>query len=282
VLLALGAALGLALAAAGLLSGSESGPPDGAIALVNGVPIRGPDYARLVAGLESDLRRPADDAQRRRVLDRMIEEELLVQRALALGLARHDRRVRADLVSAMIAAITADVDEREPTDAELRAFYAEEGDFFVQPGRIRVRQVFFRVPSSADEASVTERARQARRRLVGGEPFDEVTRALGDEEILSIPDALLPAAKLREYLGPTALRATLELQLGEISQPVRSGTGIHLLQLVDREPSRSPPYDEIAEQVRNEWTRRAGDRALRDYLDELRVQADVDVAELPR
>ena len=63
---------------------------------------------------------------------------------------------------------------------------------------------------------------------------------------------------------------------------MRSGTGVHLLQLVDREPSRAPPYDEIAEQVRNEWTRRAGDRALRDYLDELRAQADVDVAELPR
>jgi parvulin-like peptidyl-prolyl isomerase len=282
VLLGLGAALGLALAAAGILGGAEVRLSDEAVALVNGVPIRSADYTRLVAGLESDLRRPADDAQRRRVLDRMIEEELLVQRALALGLARHDRRVRADLVSAMIAAITSDVDQREPTESELRAFYADESAFFVQPGRLRVRQIFFRVPASADEASVNARAREARQRLVDGEPFDEVTRALGDEAILRIPDAPLPAAKLREYLGPTALRAALELQVGEVSQPVRSGTGIHLLQLLEREPNRTLPYDEIAEQVRNEWRRRAGDRALRDYLDDLRAQADVDVAERPR
>ena len=38
-----------------------------------------------------------------RVLDRMIDEELLGQRGLDLGLVRADRRVRADLVSAVIA-----------------------------------------------------------------------------------------------------------------------------------------------------------------------------------
>ena len=38
-------------------------------------------------GVEGDLRNPIDDAMRRRVLDRMIDEELLVQRALDLGLA---------------------------------------------------------------------------------------------------------------------------------------------------------------------------------------------------
>jgi parvulin-like peptidyl-prolyl isomerase len=63
-----------------------------------------------------------------------------------------------------------------------------------------------------------------------------------------------------------------------VSHPVRSGTGYHLLQLVEREPSRTPDLSEIEDQVRAEWLRRAGDRALREYLDALRDQAEIVVA----
>jgi parvulin-like peptidyl-prolyl isomerase len=93
----------------------------------------------------------------------------------------------------------------------------------------------------------------------------------------SPPSTRLPP-QLREYLGPTALRAVFELELGEVSQPVRSGMGYHLLELVEREPARTPELAEIEDQVRAEWLRRAGDRALREYIDGLREQAEIAVA----
>ncbi len=98
---------------------------------------------------------------------------------------------------------------------------------------------------------------------------------LGDEEVSPIPDTLLPPAKLREYVGPTALRAVMELAPGGISAPVRSGMGVHVFQLIEREEPRVPPFEEVAEHVQAEWVRRAGDRALRGYLDELRGSAQV-------
>jgi len=284
LLLGLGAGLGLALATAGILgSAAESGAlPDSAIARVNGVPVRADDYGRLVSGLESDLRRPASAEEQRRVLDRMIEEELLVQRGLELGLARYDRRVRSDLVSAVIAAVASDAEVEEPSEAELKEFYAEQSDFFTQPGRLRVRQIFFKAPArdrgTDRETAAAERAAEARERLERGEDLESVRRSLGDREILEVPDALLPAAKLREYLGPTAVRRALDLEVGAVSEPIRSGTGLHVLQLVARDPDRTPPYAELAPQVRAEWRRRAGDRALRSYLDEMRRRADVEVA----
>ena len=59
-----------------------------------------------------------------------------------------------------------------------------------------------------------------------------------------MPDALLPAQKLLEYLGPTALRTALELEPGAWSEPVRSGSGYHLLHLVDRDPPVVPDSSE--------------------------------------
>jgi parvulin-like peptidyl-prolyl isomerase len=282
VWLAAGAAAGVALAAYGLVgSGAGEGLPDGAVASVNGTPIYAEDHRRLVEGVESDTREPASPELRRRVLDRMIEEELLVQRGVELGLVESDRRVRADITQAMIQSIVVETEDEKPEPEELRRFYEEEAGFFTQPGRVRAAQVFFRVPAPADEAAALARAEDAQRRLVAGEPLAEVRSALGDAEVSPIPDALLPPAKLREYVGPTALRAVLALAPGETSAPVRSGMGLHVFQLVEREEPRVPPFEEIAPHVEAEWVRRAGDRALRSYLDELRAEAEVKTAETP-
>ena len=88
-LLGLGAVAGLIAAALGLLlpdSSSNDPPEQEIVAIVNGDVILRDDYLRLLAGFERDARNPVDDKIRQHVLDRMIEEELLVQRALDLGL----------------------------------------------------------------------------------------------------------------------------------------------------------------------------------------------------
>ena len=281
VWLAAGAAAGVTLAAWGLLGSdaSRAALPDGAIASVNGTLLYAEDYRRLVEGVESDTREPASPELRRRVLDRMIEEELLVQRGVELGLVESDRRVRADITQAMIQSIVVETEDEKPEPDELRRFYAEEAGFFTQPGRVRARQVFFRVRTPGDEAALLARATQAQQRLLAGEPIERVRSELGDEEVSPIPDTLLPPAKLREYIGPTALRAVMELAPGATSAPVRSGMGMHVFQLVEREEARVPPFEEVAPHVEAEWVRRAGDRALRGYLDDLRAEAQVKTAE---
>ena len=275
--LSLGAAGGLALAAFGLLEpgGGNGALPAGAVASVNGAPIRGEDYQRLLSGVENDTRQAADAALQRRVLDRMIDEELLVQRALDLGLARVDRRVRANLVSSLIASVTAEAETEEPDAGELSEFYEAESGFFTQPGRLHVRQAFFRVRDAEDDAAARERAEAAVVRLRAGEALEVVSAELADPQISPVPDGMLPAQKLLEYVGPTALRVALELEDGAFSDPVRSGSGYHVLLRVASEPAVLPELETIRDLVRAEWTRRAGDRALRDYLDELRDDARI-------
>jgi len=248
------------------------------VARVNGVPIRSEDYLRAVDALASDRRAPLGEDDRRRVLDRLIEEELLVQHALSLGLARSDRRVRGDLVSAVLGSIVASSDGYEPEPEEVERFYREERDYFALPGRLRVAQIFVGAEPRRAEALAQARAEEAVRRLRAGEPLEAVRGELGDPEIAPLPDAPLPPARLRGYLGPTALAAALELEPGEASPPVRSAQGYHVLQLREREAARVPPLPEVLAQVRAEMQRRAGDRALRERLDALRAGGDVQVA----
>ena len=283
-LLGAGAALGLALAAVGLMSAGSPGTdlPAGAVAAVNGEILRVAEYERAVAALASDRRDPIGEAEKRHVLDRLLDEELLVQRGLELGLARHDRRVRGNIVSAVIQVAVSQADSHEPSDAEIQEFYDENRDYFTHTGRSFVRQLLVRGRPKRSEEEADARALEASQRLRAGEDFAAVNERLGDSQIAPLPADYLPAQKLREYLGPTATRIALALEPGAVSDPVRSAMGRRVLQLVARRAGRVPLLSEIEDEVRAELRRRAGDRALRDYLDELRERADVRiVSELP-
>jgi hypothetical protein len=279
VLLALGAGFGVILAATGLLGSGRTpgrGLPAEAAARVNDEIVRVDDYAQATAALANDRRDGAGPAERRHVLERLIDEELLLQRALALDLARRDARVRRDLVAAMVDAVVSEHDGGVPSAAELEAFYLAERDFFARAGRLRVRQVWCRA-EGGDERAAEARARQAETRLLTGEPFASVRAALGDDEIAPLPDQLLPPSKLLDYLGPSALQAALGLHAGGVSEPVRSSTGYHVLELVEREAGWLPPLLEIRDEVETEFRRRAGEKALRAYLNDLRSRADIEV-----
>src|SRR5512134_2842951 len=110
-LLAAGTAAGIVLAALGLVRGATlpgSGLAPGEVARVNDVPIRAEDLERLVAALEADKRSPLEDADRARILERLVEEELLVQRAVEIGLVQSEPGVGKALVQALIDAIVAE------------------------------------------------------------------------------------------------------------------------------------------------------------------------------
>src|SRR5207237_1032452 len=80
-----------------------------------------------------------DAEMRRQVLGRLIDEELLVERGLELGLARRDARVRKDLTAAVIDTVVTASADPEPSPADVEAFSRERPDLLRRPGRHRVR-----------------------------------------------------------------------------------------------------------------------------------------------
>ena len=154
----------------------------------------------------------------------------------------------------------------------------ENRDYFAYPARLQVREVFVAAPRNAPDADARARAQEAAERLRAGEAIEAVHAALGDETFAPLPDAPLPPAKLREYLGPSALRVAQTLQPGEVSEPVRTPQGYYVLQLVARAESQAAALAEVEPQVRSEMKRRLGDRLLRERLDSLRAQADLTLA----
>jgi parvulin-like peptidyl-prolyl isomerase len=271
-LLTVGAIAGLGLAAVRLVWHPTAGLPvaSDAVATVNGVPIPRVDFVQAVTAVATDRRRGLRGGDPRQVLDRLIDEELLLQRALTLGLVRREPRVRGQLVSTMIDAALAEAGGQEPSEEELRVFYDQHRAYFAQPGQVRVTH---RAISGTD-AAARERAVALATVLQRGDALD------AGGEVVTAPDALLPMAKLEQYLGPTVLETALRLPVGGVSQPIASSGAYHVIRVEEREADAVPPLDAVRASVRAEVMRRRGETALRAYLDRLRAEADVAVATL--
>lgn len=81
------------------------------VAVVGTVAIGRDELERALTAVAADRRTPLTFADRARVLERLIDEELLVQAALEAGLPEHDRAVRRALTDAVMAAIEAQADD---------------------------------------------------------------------------------------------------------------------------------------------------------------------------
>ncbi|MBK9035619.1 MAG: peptidyl-prolyl cis-trans isomerase [Myxococcales bacterium] len=275
VLLALGAAAGASVAVLGLVAPHRRAPtvPADAAALVNGVPISRATYQAALAAVADDRRDgAADPALRARVLDRLIEEELLVQRGLALGLVRLDPRVRADLVAAVLAEIDGAAElGPPPDDAALAALHAAEPGRFSRAPRVTVTTAWFAGVDGAARAA-------AGRATVTDEVSWAAVRAGADRPAVVVPTGAVPAGGLLDVLGPTAARAALTLAVGEVSAPVVTSGGCWLVRLEARADGGVRALAEVRPEVQAEYWRQAGDRRLRATLDDERRAARVVIA----
>jgi parvulin-like peptidyl-prolyl isomerase len=242
------------------------------------------EFQRAVAALEADRTEPLGLAETDALLDRMIDEELLVQRGVALGFLQHDRRIRSEVTSAVITSVVSETELREPDPQELRTFYDRNRDLFATPGRLRVRQIVLvnSEVGAGGGGDAAERAEAAARRLREGEPFDRVRAELGDEEAAVVPDALLPPTKLAEYLGAPVVRSIMGAKAGSVSGPWRSASGYHVVEIRERESTKIPSFEQIEQQVRDAYRRERGDAALSDYLAALRANSVILVRERSR
>lgn len=282
VLLLLGMMAGAALAAQGIVRESSVAAfvlPADAVAVVNGQPVSRAAFDTAVGLVERDRGARVTEEERQRILDRLVDEELLLQRGLELGLLRSDRKLRGDLVASVIDAVAAGRGGGDPSPEQLAAFFETNRAAFAAPAPLRVAQVFVATgPRSGAEAAA--RAEAAVRRLRAGEDIAVVRRELGDPPAVEVPSGFVPASRLRDTLGPTAAEAAQRLEPGQVSEPLRADDGFRVVTVLERGAAPESSLDSRREEVVAEYRRRLGEQVLRDTLDAWRKRSEIRLADV--
>ena len=272
-ILVLGIIIGVSLASISLIKRVNFETAGDWVANIEGAKITKEKYLLQLEGLRSDKRSPLTQKDKEFVLERMIEEELLIKRALDMGMLRTNPMARGTIVQQMINRIISDNDMVEVSEAELNEFFNNNLGFFTNANRLRVKQIYFQDQEDGTTSS-SQKAKQAFDKLLSGDTFEE-TKSLGTQTALEVPDTLMTLSKVREYLGPSLMLIAGKLEPGEFTTPKRVSGGYKIVYLVDKENSKSPDLSDIKNQVLSEFRKRRDDQSLRDYLEDLKSWYDI-------
>ena len=273
IILVLGIFIGISLASISLIKRVNFETVGDWVANIEGAKITKEKYLLQLEGLRSDKRSPLTQKDKEFVLERMIEEELLIKRALDMGMLRTNPMARGTVVQQMINQIISDNDMVEISEVELNKFFTKNIGFFTNANRLRVKQIYFQDQEDGSVASF-QKATQAFDTLLSGGTYDEAA-FLGTQTALQVPDTLMTLSKVREYLGPSLMLIAGKLEPGEFTTPKRVSGGYKIVYLVDKENSKSPELSDIKNQVISEFKKRRDDQSLRDYLEDLKSWYDI-------
>ena len=274
--LAIAALLGLLIALVAATPGDRARLSDAAaIAKINGRHIDRTEYASAYQALLSDKNKAPTQDDKKLVLDRLIEEELLVQRGIEIGLLDGDSAVRKAVAIAVIEFVLAQEGSDAVREPALRAYYEENKQLFAPASRLQVAQIFIPYGDTANDVETIAQLDQVRAALRQGDDFTATAAALGSEILPDLPRVMLTPAKMTDYLGPNLTAAAASLPQGSISDALAGPTGWHFLKIIRNQPGVPPDFDTIRSQIIDALRRSNDDNALRNYLDWLRGRADI-------
>jgi hypothetical protein len=145
---ALAVVAGLLVAGVGLFRAAPralTAVPPGYVALVNQKGILFSDFRAQVEMETGKTFADATAQERSRILREMINEELLVQRAVVLDLPETTNEVRTNMAIGVNTQVAAPLLAYEPTDAELRAFYDKSRQNYTSPGAMTLQDLVLHV-----------------------------------------------------------------------------------------------------------------------------------------
>ncbi len=124
--------------------------------------------------------------------------------------------------------------EVEVEPSELRAYYESHEEEFSQPARARVRiTTIDKAPTAADTAAARERALELRDEIEGGADFAEIAQTESAD-----PGSAERGGDLgsfgRGQMVPPFDEAIWSLDVGELSEPVLTQFGYHLIEVTER------------------------------------------------
>lgn len=168
---------------------------------------------------------------------------------------------------------------RSLTDREKREFYEAHRDKFMQPGELKLSELFLPVEGRSF-TEIEARAREIVAAARGGASFAELVRKHGDPSRASFSNGgSLGSFKSAEELAAPLSGLIAPLQTGAVTDPVRLADGVIILRVDERRDPAPRPYAEVEDDVAYAMVIERSKDAEAKFLRKLRDNAYIRVTE---
>ena len=163
------------------------------------------------------------------------------------------------------------VKDVQATEEEAQKFYDEHKDQFTQPERIHARHILI-----SDDATSADTIAKVQADLKAGASFDEEAKKLST--CPSAPQGGDLGEFTKEQMVPEFADAAFALkEPGDISEPVKSPFGWHIIRLEGRTPAQLTPFDEVKGQILQELNGQKQQERIKEKVEELKKAYKVEM-----
>jgi hypothetical protein len=202
------------------------------------------------------------------LIQQYIRETVLYREALTMGLNKHDQVIRRRLAQKLEFLAKDLVALTPPTDEELVAYFDAHRDRYQEPTLYTFTQVFFnpdkRGDTTLDDAEAVKATLNARGDVI------ENAGALGDAFMLQSYYPEKDPVEIQKLFGSGFTQSLVELSPGQWHGPVLSGYGTHLVYVSSIHEPSPPVFEEVREQVVQDWTSEKSEELNEQFYANLR------------
>jgi peptidyl-prolyl cis-trans isomerase SurA len=164
---------------------------------------------------------------------------------------------------------------------ELKKYFQEHQDKFLKPENVTISEIFLSF-AGKNEAEVKARSLELVRQLRAGANFKALATANSEREANGVRTAPETGGKVGTfevpYLREDIANSIKSVQVGGVSEPLRSNDGYQILRVDERVPgSTTATFNE--NKVREAMTMERGEKQREEYLKSLRDEAYIEIAD---
>ena len=257
-------------------SSGASTADDPLVARVNGIDIRQSHLTIAEEDLGADLERVPAEVKQEQILAYVADIIMVAQAGEQKKLQDSDefKRRIAFLRSKLMMGLMLQTAARDSAnDDSLRKVYDEQIRPMGATEEVKARHILFRADPK-DEKALAEaeaKARAALARIKGGEEFAKVASELTED-----PTGKENGGQLdyftKQQMVPEFANVAFQMFPGQISNPVRTQFGWHLIQMEDKRNRPVPEFDKVKDQIEAFVVR----RAQTELISQLRERAKIE------
>jgi peptidyl-prolyl cis-trans isomerase C len=167
------------------------------------------------------------------------------------------------------------------TDADVKAYFEKNKAEFSEPESVKASHILVKVPQDADEKAWKDaeaKIKDIKKKLDGGADFAKLAQEMSDD-----PGSKAKGGDLGFFskgrMVPEFEAAAFALKPGEVSQPVKTPFGYHLIKVVEKKDAHEKSFDEVKDQVKQNLLNQKRREALDAMLLNLKKQYSVKINE---
>jgi hypothetical protein len=217
-----------------------------------------PAVQAMVAQQVQFVGHPLSDAERKRLVQGMVDDAVLLREAYRRGLEQ-DSLVDRHLIQKMRFLLTEDLPE--PSDAELRAYLQAHPERYRTPPSVTLDQVYFAKPAEVPDGLLARLRAGADIAGLGDPLYMLGHRLTGYSE-----------RDLSDLFGADNAKEIMAQPPGEWQGPLHSREGVHFVRLVAKQAAHLPAFEDVKNSVLEDWRRARRNQIVAARVAELRAR----------